>query len=498
VYGYDVSPDAYDLVPYTEHAFAETHPDRLRVIAALSGWAPPSSLAPRVLELGCGRGGNLLPLAESWPEASFVGIDLSAGQINDARHVAEAAALKNVHFVARDFAEPPRSEAEEVDFVVCHGVYSWVTKTQRGVLLERIRQALRADGVAYVSFNVLPGWYRRLAARDLLRLSAKKGLFPGPREALAWLADVTPPEPHLRPYKEDLRAVHERLSATESAYLTHEYLAEEHHPVGVGTFLEECHAHGLTYLGDSLPSETAFDLLPKAAQEKSNALPFEDALALSDFVRGTAFRRALLVREDTALARGFGARRDLDPAPLREMRVRSRLVPSGGAEGGAETFHGSGTSLVLAGLATRALRVLADIAPRSIAIEALAGSLQVEMETLGRELLDLSTASSGVDFSFREPAFVTHCTEQPRALAVARWHAHAPEGPVTNVWHEEVALEPIGRFLLARLDGQTSRQKLASSVVQSARDGARVSEAEALAVVDASLAALAEAALLVG
>ena len=99
-------PDPYDALPYTDHAYAEAHPDRLAVVARLARWSAPPIARAAVLELACGRGGHLLPMAAALPEGHFVGVDLSARQIEDARAVAAATGLANTTFVDASFTAP--------------------------------------------------------------------------------------------------------------------------------------------------------------------------------------------------------------------------------------------------------------------------------------------------------------------------------------------------------------------------------------------------------
>jgi SAM-dependent methyltransferase len=497
--------DAYDLVPYTEHAYAESSPDHLRVVAALAGFSPAveaPALTPRVLELGCGRGGNLLPLASAWPDATFVGVDRSPGQIRDASRVAEAAELRNVTFVAADFTDEDvtaKLGGQLFDFVLCHGVYSWVPADSRRALLGRIRGVLAERGLAYVSFNTLPGWYRRLPARDFLRFVAHSpaGGAEGPRQALEWLTELVSPE-HAA-YRADLRAVHERLVATDAAYLTHEYLAEDHHPVYATTFVEEATAAGLAYVADALPE--AIELLPEPVQLRVRALDVGRALTLVDFVRDTAFRRAVLARADTAERAGFRPLAPVDASAFVKLRIASRLRPLGDAGASdLESFSAGGgdaeTIAQVSGVARRALHALAAAAPRSVRCEELARVLGTAPELLALVVKDLFLAFREVDLHEREPALVTAVSKAPRASAVARWHA-LEGGPVTNQWHQEVRLpDAIVRFVLGRLDGKETVQELVRAV--SAREGDRLSGAEATEIVRASLDLLARAALLVG
>ncbi len=72
--------NAYDRIPYIHCSFPEVHPRRLQTVAAMYGVQSPPIQRARVLELGCAGGWNLLPLSHQFPEARFVGIDLSCAR----------------------------------------------------------------------------------------------------------------------------------------------------------------------------------------------------------------------------------------------------------------------------------------------------------------------------------------------------------------------------------------------------------------------------------
>jgi tRNA G46 methylase TrmB len=70
----------YDAIPYRSGSFPQTRPDRLAAIAKLFGLDAPPVETARVLELGCGSGGNLIGLAHDYPDGQFLGVDGSAVQ----------------------------------------------------------------------------------------------------------------------------------------------------------------------------------------------------------------------------------------------------------------------------------------------------------------------------------------------------------------------------------------------------------------------------------
>jgi SAM-dependent methyltransferase len=486
--------DAYDRLPYTDHAYAEAHPDRMAVVARLAGWQAPGVERARVLELGCGRGGNLLPMAAALPRATLLGVDRSERQIEEARRIAAATALGNVRFVAASFEAFDAADAGDAapfDFVIAHGLCSWIAPDARRALLGAIVRALAPGGVAYVSLNVLPGWYERLAARDWLRAVAAR-----PEDARAqveWLREHLSPE--LAAYRDQLRRVAARLGETDRAYAAHEYLADEHHPQLVRDFLAEAGAAGLRYLGDAVPATTAFELLDESVAARARDLDVAGAQQLVDFVRCTAFRRALLVRADACEASGWRWSPRLDAGAVADLRVASRL--SAGA--GADQFQaGDEVVQVHDPITRRALHELARAAPAALPVAELArrsGDPSAPPH-LAAELFDLWLASGALDLHVHAPPLAAPAGERPLGCPVARWHA-AHGGPLTNRWHQEVRLEDaVSRWVLARLDGT----RTAADVARELRGeplGRALTDAEAHALLAAVFEQLRRSALLV-
>src|SRR3954464_2394603 len=119
----------YDDVPYPSIPYPQTHPDRLATLATLFGMRPAPVERCRVLELGCGDGSNLVPMALVLPESRFLGLDLAGEPIRRGRATIDALGLRNVELRQEDlraFAGGADAEQESFDFIVAHGVYSWV------------------------------------------------------------------------------------------------------------------------------------------------------------------------------------------------------------------------------------------------------------------------------------------------------------------------------------------------------------------------------------
>src|SRR5262249_29590623 len=169
----DASPTSYDDVPYDSHPIWVTHPDHLAVIATLAGMRPAPVEHCRVLELGCASGGNLIPMAVALPESQFVGIDLSPAQVADGQATIAALGVRNVTLEAQSILDLDESIGT-FDYIVCHGVYSWVPPAVQDGILAVFARHLAPQGVAYVSYNTHPGWHLRGMVRDMMLFHAAR------------------------------------------------------------------------------------------------------------------------------------------------------------------------------------------------------------------------------------------------------------------------------------------------------------------------------------
>jgi cyclopropane fatty-acyl-phospholipid synthase-like methyltransferase len=145
-------PTSYDLVAYPGYAHPQTHPDRLAVIGSLFGLDPARVTHCRVLELGCGNGSNLVPMAWGLPKSEFTGIDLAARPIAQGRQMIRELGLSNVRLVHGNITEIA-GDWGKFDYVIAHGLFSWVPAQVREHLLTLCHDRLAPQGIAFVSYN---------------------------------------------------------------------------------------------------------------------------------------------------------------------------------------------------------------------------------------------------------------------------------------------------------------------------------------------------------
>src|SRR5580700_4339267 len=126
---------SYDALPYASDPFPFTHPAHLGAIARLFALeaAPPAQA--RILELGCASGGNVIPIAARHPDATVVGVDLSAAQVAAGHARIGDLGLTNIELRCQSFTDFANGSAAPFDYIICHGVYSWVPAPLREQIL---------------------------------------------------------------------------------------------------------------------------------------------------------------------------------------------------------------------------------------------------------------------------------------------------------------------------------------------------------------------------
>lgn len=160
----------YEAVPYADGIFPHIHPVRLAPLARLHGHAAaPNPATATILDLGCGAAGNLIEIAGDLPDAHCLGIDLAESHIRQGcRHI-RARGLRNIELRLGDLCSLDLGNLK-FDYILAHGLLSWVPDTVKERIFQLCNAHLAADGVALISYNTYPGWSYRENLRQLLQL----------------------------------------------------------------------------------------------------------------------------------------------------------------------------------------------------------------------------------------------------------------------------------------------------------------------------------------
>ena len=454
---------AYDEAPYESYAHPQSAPGQLAAIAWAFGLDPPDVARSRVLELGCAAAGNLIPFAATHPMARTVGINLSRVHIDHRRRRVRALGLDNIELMHGDIAHLDLAAMGQFDFIICHGVYSWVPDEVQEAILAACGRLLSPTGVAYVGYNTYPGWKAKEIVRDAMLLGVGDSTTIGEkvrraRSMVDFLQKVAQPDSVLARAFND----YQLLAATAGDYyLLHEELEIFNTPCYFRDFVDRARAHGLDYLAEGQPEctfarnygSTVFDHLLDYADDQ---ILLEQHL---DFVVNRHFRQTLLVHAEQAAR----IRRKLDRTRCRQMHFAASLPPL--------ATHDVALNAAIDALTDRwpwtlSWRELVDAARSRLAgVEIEAGA---DIETRIDDLLECLIIQGQARYRLAPVLPEPACTPvrlDEAARRMAELTREDVDAFVFNHWHELLPLSPVDRYLLPLLDGRRNRQALVDALL---------------------------------
>ncbi|CAB3946655.1 hypothetical protein LMG6001_01256 [Achromobacter insolitus] len=326
----------YDNVPYTSHAFHYAGPRHLRATAFLYGIDTVPLEHARVLELGCASGGNLLPFAAAYPDAQVVGVDLSSVQVDEGLRVVSELGLKNVQLHAMSLADIT-PDFGEFDYIIAHGVLSWVPPEVKAAILRICRENLAPNGLAYISYNTYPGWKANDVLRDAMMLNTYGAADDADRLARgkAMLLLLSQGMARSNPMASALSQAVAGLERYSDYYLTHEYLEAFNTPCYLVEFVSAAQDVGLAYVGDAESQTELPTLYGQNVQLHLSLTAIGQPKAMRqqflDFAIGRSFRKSMLVHAESA-----SSILDLpDPSRLAQLRFAGMYVQVNNSEASA-------------------------------------------------------------------------------------------------------------------------------------------------------------------
>jgi methyltransferase-like protein/2-polyprenyl-3-methyl-5-hydroxy-6-metoxy-1,4-benzoquinol methylase len=477
-----VSSNPYDEVLYNNYAILHTHPNRLAILGKLFGLKPAPAERCRVLELGCGDGANLIPMAYGLPDSQFLGIDLAGRPIAKGQAMIEALGLNNVSLEQMDLLDFPKS-AGEFDYIITYGIYSWVPEPVRDMILEISKAHLAPQGVAFVSYNTFPGWRLRQMMREMMQYhvatySDPHQIIQQARALAQFLADSNDKASSYGAFlAEELR---DALTRKDSG-LYHDELAAINAPIYFFQFADHAARHGLQFL-----TETQFvvtqeinaqpEMMETLSRLGADVVRREQYL---DFMECRRFRQTLLCHDHAVVNRDL----DLDIMKSFLYVSLSRLdSPEMDLNSGKTVrFCGSrGANMATAHpLAKAALQHLSENWPAPFSVEQITSAALKRLSAAGVPFdsspqrdgqgmcqLLLSAYGAGlVEALSQPPGFTLNLSERPVASPVARKQLTLGD-TVTSLLHTTLEItDPLARRLVLLLDGTRDRSALVEGLL---------------------------------
>lgn len=478
---------SYDEVPYVGRIHSQSHIEVAATIGRLFGLNAADPQRCRVLEIGCADGTNLATMAYHLPDSEFVGIDGAKSQIELGQKLVDALSLSNVELLAMDLREIG-PEMGAFDYIIAHGIFSWIADDARHAMLQVCRDRLKPDGIAYISYNCYPGWHLYEQLRGIMRfhsrgMSSTKQEIEQARAIINFMGTAIVDTDS--PRAEFFRDVVPSVLRMSDDYLYHEYLEVNNKPMYFHEFIAMAMVHGMQYLG-----ETAFYAMmsanyPEAVRDtldriSHNILELEQYM---DFLRNRRFRCTLLCHREVGVERSVG----LDP--IVNFRIGFRYPPDDPDHDLRSDDPLQYTSpdneetavIVQDPVHKVALSHLVSHAPASVPFRAVADHCAA---VLGREadvlmmseLADLFMklyTQSLCEFHVFQPPVTGTVAKRPIASRLARYQAYHSR-IISSQLHEMVQLgDNQSREVLARLDGTRTVDDLVADLLPMLPDESR-------------------------
>lgn len=481
---------SYDDIPYPSHPFEATHPDHIYTMAKLFSLDAPVPDTASVLELGCAGGGNIIPLAVQMPNARIVGVDLSSKQIADGQKTVDSLQLKNIQLIAKDFQGIDDSFGQ-FDYILCHGVFSWVPPVAQERILQICRERLSPNGVAYISYNAYPGWFMRGMIRQMMlhhvsNLPDPKSKIQQARALLSFIVEST--EGQNTPYAQVLKSELDLLAKHPDSYLFHEHLEENNRPMFFYQFMEMAKAQQLQFLGESSLATMITSNLPPKAAESLTKLTSDvyHRSQYTDFVTNRMFRQSLLCHKDRKLDRHLSPVRVEGGYFAGNIHAEDPdLVNNLSSDVEVAFKCANGRKIQTKNSALKALVfTLAEAWPGSLTASEICERVEKKLSELlvvgEREQVSIANLVStnmlqlfvrgDVDLRLLRDRFVTDISDIPVVSALARLQA-TQGSMLTTQRHSMLNADPLTRIVLPALDGTRTKADVADFIGALAASG---------------------------
>jgi methyltransferase-like protein len=484
----------YDDYPYPHLTHSNTHPEHMETLGTMLGLEPAPVNQCRVLELGAAAGFNLFPMAYAYPDSRFMGIDYSSVQIDFGLNCVKELGFTNVDLKCLDVMDIT-PDLGEFDYIIAHGLYSWVPQNVRDQIMAVCKGYLKPQGIAYISYNTYPGWALMGMLRGMMQYRVRDIDEPmekadEARKLVEFLSGAVGSDnsaygAYLTAYLDIIGKKRIGSRVEDNRLLLHDELEEFNDPVFFYQFVEHASSYGLQYLVESDFSDVLPTKFPAEVSEQLRAMS-RDLVEMEqylDFLKFRTFRRTLLCHQGLEINRTFS------PKTIYNLHLQSRArivteKPEDLPEN-LDQFRGmDGANFTTDHpLTIEAFKHLRYIFPMAISFidlikECLKSVTLEKGESIDEHaalvaanfLRAYSYSDNLVEFHLHPAEVFVEISEKPEASMIARWQLdHMVK--VTNMRHERVELDDFSRCLLRHLDGTNDHEELMDLLSDDRQEG---------------------------
>lgn len=294
-------------VNYTFGYYGELNPLRCRLPLLMVGRHAPK--IESACELGFGQGLSVSIHAAAQPGVRWYGTDFNPSQASFAAEMVRLAGA-DAKLYDQAFAEfCSRQDLPDFDFIGLHGIWTWISDVNRGVLVDFIRRKLRPGGVLYISYNTLPGWSASAPIRHLMKRHAEvmgapgQGVIGQTDAALNFIDQFLALEPLYAKANPGAAERLKMIKGQDRQYLAHEYMNRDWSPMyfaDIQDWLGDAKV-GFATSAHTLDNLLDVNLTPAQAEFMRNVPDASLRETIRDYCTNQQFRRDYWVRGVRAL-----------------------------------------------------------------------------------------------------------------------------------------------------------------------------------------------------
>lgn len=462
---------SYDAVTYNSYAYAASQASNLYKIGKIFGIDAVDFRKCRVLELGGASGGNLITSAMLFPESEFVCVDYSQRQVDIGKEEIEKAGLKNMEIHCMS-VEDITEDFGKFDYIIAHGLYSWIPKALQPVVMKVCQQNLTENGLAFISYNTLPGWSAVQGMRDMMKFHTKPIDDPHvkAKQAKALLKFLSEgarnkQAPHVGVWKKE----YDMLEKQDDCYILHDHLEDNNNPVYLTEFCEMAGEYDLQYVSDVNPHESYIGLFDAKVQKALQNQPSVEVMEqYVDFLTNRRFRQTVLCHKDVQVNReikpevmdGFFLTTTLEKVEKPGLGIDTRCYSAFGMD---TTVSGYPAIVLIEALRERKKHPISMNDLADIMCSRLNDYSKEEAMDLIRQYARHLYLMGGVQLHPFVDTYTTEVSEKPCAPLLIRKQAEEHDW-VTNLRIETCKMKEVELEILTLLDGSKTVSELVESI----------------------------------
>jgi cyclopropane fatty-acyl-phospholipid synthase-like methyltransferase/methyltransferase-like protein len=478
---------SYDDVIYPGYAFSFTNPAHLCAAGKLRGLNPPDPRTANILEIGCSTGGNIINIAYTLPQAHCIGIDYSATQIKLGQKTLRDSGLQNITLHTLDARDLHAAFPDKrFDYIIVHGVYSWVDTDVQQSILAACRDMLTKDGLAFISFNAYPGWKLYEASRSFMKFRtaginnpAQKAI--AARQAVNFLYKHSFAAPlH---YRQSIEKNAQVLAAAPDTMILHDYLEAVSKPCSFTEFCTSLKKFNLSYVDDARPDFLRPEQCSQEIAQSLSGMEYNRALQYLDYFTGRQFHSAIICHQGQSLLH------ERNPQHINTLyfssRIRAQISPEQLISSKASRFFFDNRSIQVDNTFVKAmLCVLASTWPACISYADLISRSSDMLLNFGGTAPDAGTAhdiAQNVLWTLISQNLCSYMAcalpaaqnpgEFPISSAVARAQLKQGDMICTLLHHNAKLNDSVAIWLVSHCDGTRSIDILIEMALQQALEG---------------------------